>query len=58
VFDSPLEWCGVCRQWVALDQSFAERARQHGCELESCPLARMLKGRDTEFRDENGLELR
>jgi hypothetical protein len=43
VFDSPLEWCGHCSAWVAVDQTFVECARDHNCTIEQCPLAQFLK---------------
>lgn len=42
MFESPLEWCSVCKEWVALDQSFIECARIHGCRIGNCPLAALL----------------
>ena len=43
MFDSPLEWCGLCAEWIALDQGLAECARQHGCTLGPCPLKALLE---------------
>jgi hypothetical protein len=31
MFDSPLEWCAVCSNWIAIDQTVVECARQYGC---------------------------
>jgi hypothetical protein len=42
VFESPLDWCPLCREWIALDQTFAECAQRYGCKAETCPLARRL----------------
>jgi len=46
MFNSPLEWCSLCRDWVALDQSFEEHVREcgRGCKREACPLV-TLSGR-------------
>jgi hypothetical protein len=37
MYDSPLHFCPVCRQYVALDQSQSECAREQNC-LSPCPL--------------------
>ena len=43
MFNSPLHYCPVCRQFVALDQSRRECAREHGClPQQPCPLAHLL----------------
>lgn len=39
MFDSPLQFCRVCRSFVALDEGFDECQRLHGCRPDSCPLA-------------------
>ncbi len=39
MFDSPFEFCKVCRQYVLLDQTQRECAREHACtDATSCPL--------------------
>lgn len=43
MFDSPLEWCGRCKVWVAIDQTFVECAYERNCAVEQCPLAQLLK---------------
>ena len=45
MFESPLEWCSLCRNWVALDQSFEEHVRECGCrcERDACPLAALFR---------------
>jgi hypothetical protein len=45
MFESPLEWCGVCRDWVALDQRWEEHARACGCACarDACPLAALFR---------------
>lgn len=42
MFDSPLQFCRLCRSFVALDEGFDECRRLHGCEPDSCPLARVF----------------
>jgi hypothetical protein len=45
MFESPLEWCRVCRDWVALDQCWEEHARERGCGCprHACPLAALFR---------------
>jgi len=47
MFNSPLQYCAVCKQYVELDQSVEECAARHGCVPESCPLAKLLAGPPT-----------
>ncbi|TAK87520.1 MAG: hypothetical protein EPO20_04265 [Betaproteobacteria bacterium] len=42
MFDSPLDWCKVCKDWVALDQTVEECARQHRCHARECPMLALL----------------
>jgi hypothetical protein len=50
MFDSPFERCPHCRQYVLLDQTQRQCAREHGCgEDTACPLARYFTG--IEFGD-------
>ncbi len=46
MFDSPLEMCLVCGDWVLLDQTRKECAREHHCTVERCPLERFFTGFD------------
>ena len=39
MFNSPMHYCKVCKQYVALDRSAEECAREHGCNVQSCPSA-------------------
>ena len=39
MFNSPMHYCKVCKQYVALDRSAEECAREHGCNVKSCPSA-------------------
>lgn len=43
MFDSPLEWCSVCQEWVALDQTFDERTGRCSCDADACPLAALFR---------------
>lgn len=42
MFESPLDWCRVCKEWVALDQTVEECARQHRCRDGECPMIALL----------------
>jgi hypothetical protein len=45
MLDSPFEFCAVCREYVLLDQTLRECAREHRCtDLASCPLRRYFEG--------------
>ena len=46
LFDSPFEVCPVCDEYVLLDQSQSECAREHHCEHVKCPLARFFVGKE------------
>jgi len=43
MFDSPLQYCTSCKQYVELDQTAEECAQQNGCKREACPVARLFK---------------
>ena len=49
LIDSPLEVCPVCDEYVFLDVTQRQCAREHHCENVKCPLARFFVGR--ELRD-------
>jgi hypothetical protein len=50
VFDSPFEFCAVCRGYVLLDQTKRQCAREHRCAgVAKCPLERYFTG--IEFRE-------
>lgn len=38
MFNSPMEYCVHCQQYVALDESQQACAAQHHCEVAACPL--------------------
>ena len=45
MFDSPFEFCEVCRQYVLLDQTHRQCAREHACtDPMGCPLRRYFTG--------------
>ena len=44
MFESPLDWCEACRQWVALDDAVADCARRHRCDAARCPLSARFTG--------------
>jgi hypothetical protein len=45
MFDSPFEFCTVCRQYVLLDQTHRQCAREHACnDASRCPLVRFFTG--------------
>lgn len=60
LFDSPFEICPVCAEYVLLDQTKRQCAREHHCERLECPLERFFTGRemgalaDTEEEPEHG----
>ena len=45
MFDSPFEFCPVCKAYVVLDQTLRECAREHQChDVSKCPLQRFFTG--------------
>ena len=42
-FDAPIERCPHCNEYVLLDQTRLECAREHHCPIEACPLARYFR---------------
>jgi hypothetical protein len=46
LIDSPLEICPVCNEYVFLDQTQKECAREHHCKNVDCPLERFFVGRE------------
>ena len=53
MFDSPFEYCKVCRGYVLLDQTHRECVREHGCDAVSeCPLRSLFTG--IEFGSKQG----
>jgi hypothetical protein len=45
MFDSPFEFCKVCKEYVLLDQTLRQCAREHRCaDPAECPLRRYFTG--------------
>lgn len=45
MFDSPFEFCAVCRAYVLLDQTQRQCAHEHGCTAATvCPLQQCFTG--------------
>lgn len=45
-FDSPIERCPLCEQYVLMDQTQQECALEHQCQMkEECPLNRYFTGK-------------
>jgi hypothetical protein len=42
VFYSPFDICEVCKEYVLLDQTHEECAREHECGNVKCPLSRFF----------------
>ena len=43
MFNSPLQYCPKCKQYVELDQTKEECAALHGCAGVDCPLLKMFR---------------
>jgi len=46
LIDSPFEICAVCGEYVFLDQTHRQCAREHHCGNMKCPLQRFFVGRE------------
>jgi len=46
LIDSPFEICSVCDEYVFLDQTQKQCAREHHCEHVHCPLKRYFVGHE------------
>jgi len=47
MFDSPIDYCPVCKEMVLLDQTRRECAAEHHCRKKVvCPLERCFSGYD------------
>ncbi len=47
MFDSPFDYCPVCKEAVLLDQTRRECAAEHHCDSQAaCPLERCFSGYD------------
>lgn len=49
MFDSPLEYCPRCREYVALDLTQRQCAARHLCGNEPCPLEKYFTGTKCEL---------
>ena len=60
MFDSPMEWCRICRAWVAIDQTLGECMGERKCAQVQCPLAALLKRDEArrEFLGDTPFDLR
>ena len=45
MFYSPFDTCEICKQYVLLDQTKDDCAREHDCHIANCPLARFFAER-------------
>jgi hypothetical protein len=43
MFNSPLQYCAKCKQYVELDQSKEECAAQHDCDGQDCPMLKIFR---------------
>jgi len=43
MFNSPLHYCTLCKQYVELDQTQQQCALQHGCKIDPCPVTHLFK---------------
>ena len=45
MFDSPFEFCAICKEYVLLDQTQRQCAHEHACAPGAlCPLGRYFTG--------------
>ena len=42
MFYSPFDACEICKQYVLLDQTKDDCAREHDCHVADCPLKRFF----------------
>ena len=50
MFDSPFDYCPVCRDFVLIDTTQRQCAQEHACPAKlTCPFGRFFTG--MEFRD-------
>ena len=54
MFNSPLHYCALCKQYVELDQMAKECALQHGCKVDACPCEKLLKPATSTSDEEKG----
>jgi hypothetical protein len=44
MYDSPFDYCPVCKESVALDQTLRQCVREHRCNADACPLREYFTG--------------
>jgi hypothetical protein len=42
MFNSPLQYCPICKQQVALDQTKEQCAEEQNCQVKDCPLSHLF----------------
>ncbi len=42
MFNSPLQYCPICKQQVALDQTKEQCAEEQNCKVKDCPLSHLF----------------
>ena len=42
MFDSPLVWCSLVREWVALEENDSLCRKMHGCNVAVCPRSELF----------------
>jgi hypothetical protein len=53
MYNSPLYFCHACKQYVALDQSKEDCAKEPQCVVDPCPLAHLFTQRSSGYRAAN-----
>jgi hypothetical protein len=56
LIDSPFEICPVCDEYVFLDQTNRQCAREHHCGNIKCPLERFFVGREVQSSSDDTAE--
>jgi hypothetical protein len=47
MFNSPLQYCPICKQQVALDQTKEQCAEEQRCKTKNCPLSHLFAPPDS-----------
>lgn len=58
MFDSPLHWCPLRKDWVALDEGLAECRRRHDCRAATCPLEPLFRELHGKAEEEGRADIR
>jgi hypothetical protein len=56
LIDSPFEICPICDEYVFLDLTHRQCAREHHCGNIKCPLQRFFVGREMQNSARNSVE--